>query len=73
MDLGYHLLSSRSHMSDDGGRVIDQPFLELHVVVPEGWSLVMSIGNFSTWVPVDELLVKSLGLSNAYDTPQSYI
>jgi hypothetical protein len=29
-------------MSDDGGRVIDQQVVELPMVVPDGWSLVMS-------------------------------
>jgi hypothetical protein len=32
----------------------------------------MSTGDYSPWVPVDELLVKSLGLTKAYDTSQSY-
>jgi hypothetical protein len=73
IDLGDHLHSSNSYMSDDGGRVIDQQFVELPTVVPDGWSLVMSTGDYSPWVPVDEFLVKPLGLTNAYDTPQSYI
>jgi hypothetical protein len=71
--LGDHLLSSSSYMSDDGGRVIDQRFVELPTVVPDGWSLVRSTSNYSPWVPVDELLVKSLGLTKVYDTFQSYI
>jgi hypothetical protein len=33
----------------------------------------MSTGDYSPGVPVDEFLVKPLGLTNAYDTPQSYI
>ena len=33
---------------------------------------MMSIGYYSPWVPVDELLVKSLGLTKVYDTFQSY-
>jgi hypothetical protein len=59
-------------MSDDDWRVIDQQFVELPIVVPDGWSLVMSTGDYSPWVPVDEILVKSLGLIKEYDTFQSY-
>ena len=33
---------------------------------------VMSTGDYLPWVSVDELLVKSLGLTKAYDTFQSY-
>ena len=47
--------------------------MELPTVVPDGWSLVMSTGDYLPWVPVDELLVKSLGLTKVYDTFQSYI
>jgi hypothetical protein len=32
----------------------------------------MITGEYLPWVPVDELLVESLGLSKAYDTFQSY-
>jgi hypothetical protein len=66
--LGDHLHSSRSYMSDDGGRVIDQQVVELLTVVSDGWSLVMSTSDYSPWVPVDELLVKSLGLTKAYES-----
>jgi hypothetical protein len=47
--------------------------VELQIVVFDDWSLVMSTGDYSPWVPVDELLVKSLGLTKAYDTSQAYI
>jgi hypothetical protein len=53
--LGHHLHSSNSYLSDDGGRVIDQQFVELSTVVPDSCSL----DNYSPWVPVDELLVQS--------------
>jgi hypothetical protein len=68
IDLGDHLHSSNSCMSEDGWRVIDQQFVELPIVVPDGWNLVMSTSDYSPWVPVDELLVKSLGLTKTYDT-----
>jgi hypothetical protein len=51
--------------------VIDHRVVELPTVVPDGWILVMSTGDYSPWVPVDELLAKSLGLTKAYDTSQA--
>jgi hypothetical protein len=63
-----HLHSSSNDMSDDGGRVIDQQSMELPTVVLDGWSLVMSTCDYSPWVPMDEILVKSLGLTKVYDT-----
>jgi hypothetical protein len=72
IDMGDHLHSSSSCMSDDGGRVIDQQSVELPTVVPNGWSLMVSAGDYSPWVTGDELLVKTLGLTKAYDTSQSY-
>jgi hypothetical protein len=38
-------------MNDDGGRVIDQRFVELPTVVLDGWGLVMSTCDYSPWVP----------------------
>jgi hypothetical protein len=46
--------------------------VELPTVVPDGWSSVMSTCDYLPCVPVDEILVKSLGLTKAYDTFQSY-
>jgi hypothetical protein len=60
-------------MSEDGGRVVDQPFVELPTIVPDGWILVMSTCDYSPWVPVHEILVKSLGLTKVYDTLYFYI
>jgi hypothetical protein len=47
--------------------------VELPTIVPDSWSLVMSIGDYSPWVLVDELLVKSLGFTKAYNNSQCYI
>jgi hypothetical protein len=66
--LGDHLHNSSNYLSDDGGRVIGQQFVELSTVVPDSWSL----GDYSPWVLVDEILVQSWGLTKAYDTFQSY-
>jgi hypothetical protein len=54
---GDHILSSRSHMSD-----------ELPIVVHEDMRLVWNPGDYSPWMSMDEILVKSLGLTKAYDT-----
>jgi hypothetical protein len=52
--------------------MIDPQFVEIPTVVPDGWCSVMSTGDYLPWVPVDELLVKSVGLTKAYDPFQSY-
>jgi hypothetical protein len=44
--MGDHLHSSNSCVSDNGWRVIDQQFVEIPIVVPDGWSSVMSIGDY---------------------------
>jgi hypothetical protein len=62
VDHGDHILSSNGHMSD-----------ELPTVVHEDMRLVWNPGDYSPWMSMDELLVKSLGLTKAYDTSQSYI
>jgi hypothetical protein len=72
IDLGDHLHSINSCMSDDGWRVVDQQFERLPPVVPVDWGSVMTSGECLPWVSMDELLVESLGLTKAYDTFQSY-
>jgi hypothetical protein len=46
--------------------------VEIPNVVPDGWCSVMSTVNYLPWVSMEKLLVKSLGLTKAYDTFQSY-
>jgi hypothetical protein len=53
--------------------VIDHRYVEPPTVVHNGMRLVWSPGDYSPWMSVDEFLVKPLGLTNAYDTSQSYI
>jgi hypothetical protein len=65
MDLGDHLLSSSSRMSDDRGSVIDHQYVESPTIVHDGMRLVWSSGDFSPWMSVDEFLVQRLGLTNA--------
>jgi hypothetical protein len=38
----YIVLGDHLHNNNSGGRVIDQQFVELPIVVPNGWILVMS-------------------------------
>jgi hypothetical protein len=53
-----------------------QQLEELLLVVPDDWSLVMTTGEHLSWIPMDELLVKSLGFIGAcgifhlYSQPQ---
>jgi len=74
MDLGYHIHSNNNHISDDRGTsVIDHQCVESPTVVHDGMRLVWSLGKYSPWMLVDNVLVKPLGLTNAYGTSQSYI
>jgi hypothetical protein len=59
-------------MSYDGWRMIEPQFVEIPIVVPDDWCSMMSTYDYLLGVPVDKLLVKSLGLTKAYDTFQSY-
>jgi hypothetical protein len=45
---------------------------ELLPVVLDGVDSVMTIGEHRSWIPMDELLVESLGLTKACDAFQSY-
>jgi hypothetical protein len=71
-DLGDHLHRISNCMSNDGWKMIDPQFVEIPTVVPDGWCTVMSTDDYLPWVLMDELLVKSFGLTKAYDTFQSY-
>jgi hypothetical protein len=73
MDMGDYLLNSISHMSDDWGSVINHQYVESPTIVHNGMILVWSPGDYSPWMSLDEFLVKSLGLTKAYDTSQFYI
>jgi hypothetical protein len=52
--------------------VVEKQLEELPPIVPDDWGLVMTTGEYLPGVPMDELLVESLGLTKAYDTFQSY-
>jgi hypothetical protein len=41
-------------------------------VVLDDWGSVVTTGEYLLWIPMDELLVESLGLTKACDTFQSY-
>jgi hypothetical protein len=57
---------------DERWRLVDQQLEELLPVVLDGWDSVMTTGEHRSWIPMDELLVESLGLTKACDTFQSY-
>jgi hypothetical protein len=67
-DLGEHLHRSSGCVSDDGWRMIDPQLVEVPIVVLDGWCSVMSTCDYLPLVSMDELLVKSFGLTKAYDT-----
>jgi hypothetical protein len=72
IDLGDHLHNISSCMSKDGWRLVDQQFEQLLPVVLDDWGSVMTTCEYLSWVPVDEILVESLGLNKAYDSFRSY-
>jgi hypothetical protein len=59
-------------MRDERGRLVDQQSDGLLPVVLDGWDSVMTTREHLSWIPMDELLVESLGLTKACDTSQSY-
>jgi hypothetical protein len=59
-------------MVDERWRLVDQQSEGLFLVVLDGWDSVMTTGEHLSWIPMDELLVESLGLTKACDTSQSY-
>jgi hypothetical protein len=67
-----HLHSMSSCMGDERWRLVDQQLQELLSVVLDGWDLVMTTREYLSWIPMDELLVESLGLTKASDIFQSY-
>jgi len=67
-----HLHHFSSCMGDEGWRLVDQQLEELLLVVLDGWDSVMTTYEYLSWIPMDELLVESLGLTKACDVFQSY-
>jgi hypothetical protein len=61
-----------SCLGDGRWRVVYQQLEELLPIVPDDWGLVMTTGEQLSWIPMDELLVESLGLTKACDAFQSY-
>jgi hypothetical protein len=66
-----HLHRINSCMGDARWRLVDQELEELLPVVLNGWDSVMTTGEYLSWIPMDELLVESLGLTKACDIFQS--
>jgi hypothetical protein len=67
-----HLHHFSSCLGDGRWRVVYQQLEELLPIVPDDWGLVMTTGEQLSWIPMDELLVESLGLTKACDAFQSY-
>jgi hypothetical protein len=67
-----HLHHFSSCMRDERGRLVDQQSDGLLPVVLDGWDSVMTTGEHLSWIPMEELLVESLGLTKACDTSPSY-
>jgi hypothetical protein len=59
-------------MVDERWRLVDQRSEGLLLVVLDGWDSVMTTRERLSWIPMDELLVESLGLTKSFDTSQSY-
>jgi hypothetical protein len=60
-----HLHHFRSCLGDGRWRVVYQQLEELLPSVPDDWGLVMTTGKQLSWIPMDEILVESLGLTKA--------
>jgi hypothetical protein len=67
-----HLHHFSSSMGDERWILVYQQMEELRPVVPDDWGLVMTTGEQLSWVPVDVLLVESLGLIKTGGIFQSY-
>jgi hypothetical protein len=70
--VGDHLHHFSRCMVDERWRFVDQQSEGLLLVVLDGWDSVMTTGELLSWIPMNELLVKSFGLTKACDTSQSY-
>jgi hypothetical protein len=70
--VGDHLHHFSSYMRDERGRLVDQQSDGLLPVVLDSWDSLMTTGEHLSWIPMEELLVESLGLTKACDTSQSY-
>jgi hypothetical protein len=66
-----HLHRFSNCMRDERWRLVDQQLEGLLPIVLDDWDSMMSTREY-LWIPMDELLVKSLGLTKAYDIFQSY-
>jgi hypothetical protein len=70
--VGDHLHHFNNCMGDERWRLVDQQSQGLLSVVLDGWDSVMTTGEHLSWIPMDKLLVESLGLTKACDAFQSY-
>jgi hypothetical protein len=59
-------------MGDERLRLVDQQLDELFLVALDDWDWVMTTCEYLSLIPMDELLIESLGLTEACDISQSY-
>jgi hypothetical protein len=59
-------------MGDEGWRLVDHQMKGLLPIVLEDWDSMMTTREYLSWIPMDEFLVESLGLTKACDIFQSY-
>jgi hypothetical protein len=52
--------------------VLDQQLEELVLVVLDDWDSMMTTGQYLSWIPMDQLMVESLGFTKACEIFQSY-
>ena len=67
-----HFHHFSSCMGDERWRLVEQQLEELLPIVLDGGDSVITTGENRSWIPMDELLVESLGLTKACDAFQSY-
>jgi hypothetical protein len=67
-----HLHHFSSCLGDGRWKGVYQRLEELLLIVPNDGGLVMTTGEQLSWIPMDKLLVESLGLTKACDAFQSY-
>jgi hypothetical protein len=67
-----HLHCIISCMGDARWRLVDQQSKDLLSVVLDDWGSMMTAGEHLSWIPMDTLLVESLGLTKACGIFQSY-
>jgi hypothetical protein len=67
-----HLHSINNFMGYERWREVDQQLEELLPMLLDDWDSVMTTCEYLSWIPMERILVESLGLTKACDSFQSY-